>query len=241
MTVAAPSIIQMRGDPANAYPDRRGYLLEGVVIHTAAGTLAGMDAWFANPAAQAGTHFGVGRNGEIHQYFPLSAGPFGHGAIEPGAAAAEVLKNGSTISPNWTHIGVEHDDLGKGALPTNAQFAASAGLVAWLFETVILPNAARTGADVSRRTILRHSEISPVSRPKCPGWPEPLLVRYVETVAGLLMPPPPPTPPLTTVTTVVTTVVKLTPDELRYGLIKRVVAGEWDALQRDIEALRSAT
>jgi LysM repeat protein len=149
------------------------------------GTLAGCDSWFGNPAAQAGTHFGVGRGGEVHQYFDLDQGPFGHGAVEAGCAARLVHENGPALNPNWYLAGIEHDDLGRGALPTEEQFEASARLAAAIFRDAILPHAARTGAVIDRDHILRHTEISPRSRPHCPGWPEELLGRYVERVQTL--------------------------------------------------------
>jgi N-acetyl-anhydromuramyl-L-alanine amidase AmpD len=32
------------------------------------GTLAGTDAWFTNPASQVSAQYGIGKNGEVHQY-----------------------------------------------------------------------------------------------------------------------------------------------------------------------------
>lgn len=39
-----------------------------IILHTMEGYLAGADSWFANPESQVSTHYGVGFNGEIHQY-----------------------------------------------------------------------------------------------------------------------------------------------------------------------------
>ena len=168
--VNLPGIVQVNGHPNNAYPERFGYLHEGIVVHTMAGTLAGCDSWFANPGAGAGTHFGVGRNGEVHQYFDLSQGPFAHGRIEPGFTSKLVADNGTLVNPNWYLIGIEHDDLGTGAPPTEAQLEASAKLAAVLF----------------RDHILRHTHISPQTRPTCPGWPQELLNRYIRRVQDLV-------------------------------------------------------
>ena len=183
--VNLPGIVQVNGHPANAYSDRFGYLHEGIVVHTMAGTLAGCDSWFANPAAEAGTHFGVGRNGEVHQYFDLTQGPFAHGRIEPGFTARLVAENGTDVNPNWYLIGIEHDDLGSAAPPTEAQLEASARLAAVLFREHILPHAGVTGAAIDHDHILRHAHISPQSRPFCPGWSQELLNRYIRRVQEL--------------------------------------------------------
>jgi len=183
--VNLPGIVQVNGHPANAYPDRFGYLHEGIVVHTMAGSLAGCDSWFANAAAQAGTHFGVGRNGEVHQYFDLTQGPFAHGRIEPGFTARLVAETGTDVNPNWYLIGIEHDDLGTGAPPTEKQLEASAQLSAVLFREHILPNAGITGAKIDSDHILRHTNVSPESRPFCPGWPQELLNRYIRRVQEL--------------------------------------------------------
>lgn len=192
--VAKPPIMWVPGSPANAWPDRRGYLFEGFVPHTAVGTQAGVGSWFKDPNAQAGTHFSAGRGGEIHQHFSLQLAPFGHGQIEPGYTAAIVRENGDA-NPNWYLAGCEFDDLGKpgtaDGLPTPIQFENGAWLAAWFFETEVLPHADRTGADISRRTIVRHGEISPRSKPFCNSWPEALMVRFVGRVRELVYGEPP--------------------------------------------------
>ncbi|MEU3162884.1 N-acetylmuramoyl-L-alanine amidase [Streptosporangium sp. NPDC006930] len=42
--------------------------VRGVVLHIMAGTLPGSDAWFRNPKAQASSHFGTGRGGQLVQW-----------------------------------------------------------------------------------------------------------------------------------------------------------------------------
>jgi hypothetical protein len=39
-----------------------------LICHVMQGTLAGTDAWFHNPAAQASAHFGVGNDGTAYQW-----------------------------------------------------------------------------------------------------------------------------------------------------------------------------
>lgn len=42
--------------------------VRGLVVHIMAGTLAGTDSWFRNPAARASAHFGTGRAGALYQW-----------------------------------------------------------------------------------------------------------------------------------------------------------------------------
>jgi N-acetylmuramoyl-L-alanine amidase len=198
VVVQRPTISWRPGNQANCYPDRRGYALEGVVLHIMDGTMAGTAAWFADPRARAGTHFGVGRDGRIEQYFSLDVGPFAHGSVEQGAVARLLAENPG-VNPNFYLVGIEHEGRGGDAL-TEAQFDVSTRLTAWLFQDVLLPGHA-SGVEVDRDHILRHAEISPRSRPNCPGWPEAVLTAYVARVRALLgrdqpasVQPPPPAP-----------------------------------------------
>ncbi|MFI6904898.1 N-acetylmuramoyl-L-alanine amidase [Nonomuraea sp. NPDC050394] len=42
--------------------------VRGVVLHIMAGTLGGTDSWFRNRQAQASSHFGTGRSGQLRQW-----------------------------------------------------------------------------------------------------------------------------------------------------------------------------
>jgi N-acetyl-anhydromuramyl-L-alanine amidase AmpD len=52
----------------NFWVGRKGYRPEAIVIHIMDGTLIGTDSWFANHTSQVSAHYGIGKNGEIHQY-----------------------------------------------------------------------------------------------------------------------------------------------------------------------------
>ena len=53
---------------------RSGQKPRAIVLHLMGGTLKGTDSWFRNPVAQASTHYGVGKKGEIYQWV-LKADP----------------------------------------------------------------------------------------------------------------------------------------------------------------------
>lgn len=187
MSVTEPFIIQKPGHPANAFPTRAAYKPEAIVLHTMVGSLAGCDSWFANPAAKAGAHFGVGADGAVHQYYPLTAAPFANGKVEQPITAKLVRENVGA-NPNYWTVSIEHEDGGEpGRVLTAAQFAASTRLAAWLWATCILPaGASGVPALPDRDHLLSHSDISPQSRPRCNGWGEARMSAYIAEVRRLL-------------------------------------------------------
>ncbi|MFD6294509.1 N-acetylmuramoyl-L-alanine amidase [Streptomyces sp. NPDC060235] len=86
--------------------------VRGVVVHIMAGTLAGTDSWFRNPKAQASSHFGTGKGGELYQWVDT--------ADRAWAQAAG----------NRTWLSVENEGKGGDAL-TDAQLDSNAQVLAW--------------------------------------------------------------------------------------------------------------
>jgi hypothetical protein len=85
----------------------------GVVMHTMVGNLPGTIDTFNNSAVRASAHFGIGQDGEIHQF-----GPIGKGWIAWHAVDANI---------DW--YGIEHADNRNPENPlTPAQIVASAQL-----------------------------------------------------------------------------------------------------------------
>ena len=88
--------------------------MQGAVMHTMVSDLPACVATFNNPASSASAHFGIGEDGEIHQF-----GPLGKGWEAWHAEAA-----------NLTWYGIEHADAGHPDNPlTAAQIVASAQLL----------------------------------------------------------------------------------------------------------------
>lgn len=74
-------MIIWKGSP-NFIRGRGGYRPEAVVIHIMAGTLVGTDAHFANPASQVSAHYGIGKQGQIHQYVKEEDTAFHVGTVD---------------------------------------------------------------------------------------------------------------------------------------------------------------
>lgn len=149
-----PPSIQWIGSP-HYFARRHGHQPIALVIHTMAGSLAGCDSWFRNPASHVSAHFGVGLDGAIHQYVTLEDSAWGNGLLELG----NHWPGTPGVNPNDQTVSIETEDLGRVAQPvTDAQYAA----------------VLRVAQGVLREcptivTLVTHRVISPVSRSSCPG------------------------------------------------------------------------
>ena len=139
------------------------------VAHIMEGTLAGTDSWFMDPAAQVSAHFGVGKNGAVHQYVDTSR-----------IAWAEANYNSVAIS-------VEHEGNTGDSL-TPQQIAADQPLVRWLNQTSGIPLVMSTDAGWCGHGQLG---VSGGNHPDCPG--QPILNQWPE-VLNAAPPAPPPIP-----------------------------------------------
>lgn len=100
------------GSP-NYYNGRNGYAISHITLHIMVGTLTGTDSVFQR-AGYASAHYGIGGNGEIHQYVSESNGSW---------SDANYASNNSTVS-------IEHEGGMAGVPCTRACMDASAHLCA---------------------------------------------------------------------------------------------------------------
>ena len=183
MVVKKPPVI-FKGSPY--FTSRDGLKPEAIVVHVADGSLAGCDSWFNDNPYGVSAHFCIGRSGAIHQYVNEADAAHANGAIEQGYSATLIDENGYQNPNDWT-ISIEHEGW-SGEIPPPVQLEASAQLSAWLFEAHLFPGGA-TGVAIDRKHILRHGEISPKSRPNCPGWSAAVLDAYVARVKTIIESP----------------------------------------------------
>jgi N-acetylmuramoyl-L-alanine amidase len=148
-----PAEVVWIGSP-NYTPGHAGMSVIAVVVHTMAGTLAGSDSWFNNPAAQVSSQYGIGLSGQQHQYVALGDTAWANGVLEPGNTWP-----GLPYSVNAQTISIETEDNGKGSTPvTEAQFQATLAVARLAL-----------GKYASITWLLGHHCISPHSRPQCCG------------------------------------------------------------------------
>jgi len=150
------NVIRKACSPKNFMPGRPGGLRPAaIVIHISEGTLSSADAWFNNEAANVSAHYCVGRVGEIHQY--VSEEDTAYHAGSPVNPTWRLLR--PRVNPNFYTIGIEHE--GRAQDPwDDAQYAASAGLVAEIAERWSIP--------IDADHIVMHREIR--ASKTCPGY-----------------------------------------------------------------------
>ncbi|MEU9707468.1 peptidoglycan-binding protein [Streptomyces sp. NPDC047967] len=100
--------------------------VRGLVVHIMAGTLAGTDSWFRNPAARASSHFGTGKGGALYQWVDTS-----------NRAWAQANGNSAWLS-------IENEGKGGDAL-TSAQMDRVAEVFAWVHKTYGVPLQVASG------------------------------------------------------------------------------------------------
>jgi N-acetylmuramoyl-L-alanine amidase len=126
-----------------------------VVLHTMAGTLTSTDGWFQSTASQVSAHYGVGLNGDIHQYVALEDRAWANGILESG----NHWPGPRGINPNNLSVSIETEDRGSATQPVTVE----------QFESVraVLRIIAQRYPGI--RFLLRHTDISPNTRAHCPG------------------------------------------------------------------------
>lgn len=151
---------------------------EAVVLHIIVGTQASARQKFQTPTSETSAHFSISKTGHVEQYVSVLDTAYANGLrwdgahwIDPekiilgvgGKPAPSWAKLKPPTNPNWQTISIEHE--GQPAdIPTVAMESARIALLRWLgqqFPTLRLY--------APRITLIGHSEISPVSRPNCPG------------------------------------------------------------------------
>ena len=148
--------IQFISSP-NHYNGRAGMRVVALVIHTMAGTLSSCDNWFQNPSAQVSSHYGIGLQGQMHQYVKLQDGSWANGILEPGNEWTPIV--GNSQNPNYQTVTVETEDNGSGnTAVTDQQYAGTLNVCRIALQTY--PGI---------RYLMGHRIISPNSRTQCCG------------------------------------------------------------------------
>jgi N-acetyl-anhydromuramyl-L-alanine amidase AmpD len=143
---------------SNFAAGRRGFKPDAIVIHIIVGSLKSADAQFGNPASKVSAHYGVGRDGVVHQYVQETDTAFHAGIIDrPNRdLLQEVLR--PNVNPNLYTIGIEHEGFANQDW-TEAQIATSTELVREI--------ASRWDIPLDRKHVIKHHEIRFAK--SCPG------------------------------------------------------------------------
>jgi hypothetical protein len=122
------------------------------------GTLDGTDSWFKNTTSGVSAHFGVGRDGSVHQYVLEEDTAWANGRKDTPDTAW--LANFPAVNPNYWTISIEHEGYPNQEL-TPEQKAATIELHKYLVAKFNIP--------VDDVHITGHFRIDSVSRSECPG------------------------------------------------------------------------
>jgi N-acetyl-anhydromuramyl-L-alanine amidase AmpD len=148
--------------PNNHFTGRNGLRPIAIVDHIMAGSLNATTGWFANPKSEASTHFGVGKDGRIHQYVRVENGAYGNGTVNKSDLSVPWIAEcvSKKINPNFVTISIEHEGQ-TGETFTEQMYQATLWLHRFLIQNFNIP--------VSRQNIVGHNQIDNVNRSFCPG------------------------------------------------------------------------
>jgi hypothetical protein len=216
MGIQKPAIVWEPAHSDNYAVGRGGVLFEGLCLHITDGGKPG--GWFAMSLAQrraafaaqgrdpnlagvGATHFSVSREDEpAAQHVSLLHSPYAQGLIQGRGWQTPLIAENPGISPNSFLVSYEHAAR-RGEKFTPVQWRRSVALGAWAWVTEIEPHAHRTGATLSRKHVLQHSDVDSMSRAMCAGLTEAEMERYIADLAaevarikGGVVPPAPPVP-----------------------------------------------
>ena len=138
----------------NFWIGRKSYRPEAVVIHIMDGTLGGTDSWFANTTSQVSAHYGIGKNGEVHQYVQENDSAWHAGRVD--APVWKLIK--LNVNPNLYTIGIEHEGKPDDVW-TDAMKQSSATLIREICQRWQIP--------IDRNHIVGHFEVFS-KKPNCP-------------------------------------------------------------------------
>lgn len=138
----------------NRHKGRAGFRPEAVVVHIMEGSLAATDSWFRSTESDVSAHYGVGKDGTVHQYVGETDTAFHAGRVWKPVWGN--LKPG--VNPNLYTIGIEHEGQGESDWP-DSMYDASARLIADVCTRWSIP--------IDREHIVGHREI--YGRKTCPN------------------------------------------------------------------------
>jgi N-acetylmuramoyl-L-alanine amidase len=138
---------------------RKTYTPIAIVIHIMEGSMASTDSWFGSTVSQVSAHYGIGINGEIHQYVQEADTAWHAGRVNaPTWALIIPAGNGTYINPNYYTVGIEHEG-DETTEWSDATYTSSSSMISEI--------AKRWNIPIDRQHIVGHHEI--YSLKACPG------------------------------------------------------------------------
>ncbi|HVW98663.1 MAG TPA: peptidoglycan recognition family protein [Mucilaginibacter sp.] len=150
-------IVQVKSP--NYTSGRAGYKPIAIVIHIMEGSLKGTDSWFKSTSSQVSAHYGIGVNGEVHQYVQETDSAWHAGRVSSPTWSLIISSSpGKYVNPNYYTVGIEHEGYGN-TVWTDAMYNASSAMIQDI--------ALRWNIPIDRDHIIGHNEIYALKT--CPG------------------------------------------------------------------------
>jgi len=159
----------------NFWAGRKGYKPEAIVIHIMDGTLSGTDSWFTNSLSQVSAHYGIGKNGEVHQYVKEEDISWHAGRID--TPIWKLIK--LNVNPNLYTIGIEHEGKSDD-IWTEEMKQASSMMIREICQRWQIP--------IDRDHIVGHFEIFS-KKPNCPAVNKKILDELVSLASQTIFNP----------------------------------------------------
>lgn len=166
-----------------------------IVDHISAGSMGSMDNWFTSSGNKVSSaHFGVARDGRIHQYVPIERMAWTQGltADRIPFATASIIREHYGVNPNKYCIGIEHE--GNDGDLTEAQFAATVWLHKYIQAEVLRIYGHKI--ELTPRYVIGHFQVDPKRKPNCPGPKFPWARLYAELAREVAAVAPPTATPV---------------------------------------------
>ncbi len=160
--------------PSPNFGSRDGNPIKYICLHIAAGTLLGTDNWFANPKSQVSSNYGVGYNGEIHQYVNDSNMAWANGVVK--SPTAQIVKDNLGVNQNKISLSIENEGYSLDKAP-DTQINALVGLIRLLATKYNIP--------MDRQHIIGHYEIDLIDRPNCPSVDKTIIDKIINKLKNM--------------------------------------------------------
>lgn len=167
--------------PSPNFFSRDGNPVKFVCVHIMDGSLSGTDDWFTHGSVgtpnAVSSHYGIGLNGEIHQYVQENMGAWTNGIVNK--PTAQVVIDNPNVNQNKISVTIENEGTNLANAP-EAQLNALANLIKDICTRYNLP--------IDRYHIIGHQEVDNVKKPYCPSPDRTVMNRLVERVKTLSQP-----------------------------------------------------
>lgn len=155
-----------------------------IVDHISAGSFASLDSWFTSPNNKTSSaHFGVSRDGRIHQYVDIRRMAWANGinAADIARSNTAAVRDRPGINPNLYSVSIEHEGYnvvdadgrivekrGLDGDLTEAQLAATVWLHRFIRDEIVRIYGTDAWFPLDEYHVIGHGQVSPYKQ-ACPG------------------------------------------------------------------------